>query len=219
MSGATTLKCTERAHNALAPVLEEASEHVIVGAQIKPSSGLIAELLILGALSVIRAHMLRAEGKPLSELAPKLRSEILDPYLGQAAEKLDSAHELGDAHTKLGAHEPELRQQISERAEMVPLRPHPRTVLALKAIASAPGLGSRQVGRAVGIEDNSGHISGLLRRFEQRGLIENASSPQAGSAQRAWLLTPYGQRILEILSDGFSDARWPEGSEQQRASA
>ncbi len=207
MSGATTVECTKRAHEALAPVLEEAREHVIIGAEVKPSTSLMAELIALGFLSLIRAHMLKADGKPLGELAPKLSSEIIAPYLSQAAEKLDNACA------------PALDNPSAQRANMVPLRPHPRTVLALKAIASAPGLGSRQVGRAVGIEDNSGHISGLLRRFEQRGLIENASSRQAGSAQRAWFLTPYGQRILRILTGSFSGARWLEDSEQVEASA
>jgi hypothetical protein len=206
VSGATTVKCTERVHDALRPVLEEARENVIVGAEIKPSTWLIAELVVLGSLSVIRAHMLKAEDQPLSELAPSLISEIIDPYLSQAAEKIDNACDCAPS------------KQIARRAEMVPIRPHPRTVLALRAIASAPGLGTRAVGRAVGI-DNSGQISGLLRRFEQRGLIENASSRQAKSGQRAWFLTPYGHRILEILTASFSTARWLEESEQVQASA
>ena len=176
-SGAAVAKCSQRVYDALAPVFQQARETVIVGAQIKPPPRLIAELVVLACLSVIRARMLRADGRPLNELERSLSCEIVDPYLRRAAEKLDD------------------EDQTPQRAEMVPIRPHPRTIPALSAIASAPGLNSGEVGREVGIE-NSGHVSGLLRRFERRGLIENAAPRQARSAERAWFLTPYGQRIL-----------------------
>ena len=202
MSGAATAKCTERVHAALLPVFEQARESVIVGAKIKPPSRLLAELVVLGSLSLIRAHMLKTDSGSLSELWPSLASEILGPYLGRAAERLDGAGSPG----------------VPQRAEMVPVRPHPRTVPALSVIASAPGLNTKQVGRAVGI-DNSGHIASILRRFEQRALIENAAARPGRSRERAWLLTPYGQRILEILTSSFNRARWLEESELAQVSA
>ena len=202
LSGAATAACTEKLHGALLPVLEQARESVIVGAKIKPPSRLLAELVLLGSLSLIRARMLSAEDGSLSELCPALCAEILSPYLGRAAERLD---DVGSA-------------AVPQRAEMVPLRPHPRTVPALSVIGSAPGLNTKQVGRAVGIE-NSGHIASILARFEQRALIENAGSRQARSRERAWLLTPYGQRILEILTSSFNRARWLSESELSQVSA
>ena len=201
LSGAATAECTERLHAALLPVLEQARESVIVGAKIKPPSRLIAELVLLGSLSLVRARMLSAEDGSLSELCPALCAEILAPYLGRAAQRLDEPGSAG----------------VPQRAEMVPLRPHPRTVLALSAIASAPGLNTKQVGLAVGIE-NSGHIASIVRRFQQRGLIENAASRPARRGERAWLLTPYGQRILEILTSSFNRARWQKQSELSQVS-
>jgi hypothetical protein len=202
LSGTATAECTEKLHGALLPVLEQARESVIVGAQIKPPSRLIAELVVLGSLSLIRAEMLSAEERSLAELCPALCAEILEPYLSRAAQRLDHPGSAG----------------VPQRAEMVPLRPHPRTVPALSVIASAPGLNTKQVGRAVGIE-NSGHIASILRRFQERGLIENAASRPARRGERAWLLTPYGQRILEILTSSFNRARWLDQSELSQVSA
>jgi hypothetical protein len=89
--------------------------------------------------------------------------------------------------------------------------------LALRAIAMVPRLSTLAVGRAVGIE-NSGHILGLLRRLDKRGLIENAN-PEVAREGHAWLLTPYGQRILELFAASFSTARSSEESEQLKARA
>jgi len=89
---------------------------------------------------------------------------------------------------------------------MVPIRPHPRTIQALRVIGSAPRLSSREVGRAVGIDNNSGHISMLLRRLQQRGLIEDASSRQSGRHSHTWYLTPYGARVLEVLAQTLTAA-------------
>ena len=91
LSGAATAACTEKLHAALLPVLEQARESVIVGAKIKPPSRLLAELVVLGSLSLIRARMLSAEERSLSELCPALCAEILAPYLGRAAQRLDES--------------------------------------------------------------------------------------------------------------------------------
>jgi hypothetical protein len=207
VSGTTTLTCTRRLHDALAPVLEAARDEVIVGAEVKPSSWLIAELIVLACLSLIRAQMLKARQRPLTELAPSLQTQVIEPYLGRAAQQAEHAGDLpGD------------RGKLPPRAEVVPIRPHPRTVLALQVIASAPGLSTRQIGGAVGI-DNSGHRSGLMHRLAQRGLIENASMREARSARHAWFLTPYGQRILEILDASSSTAHQLEESGQLKARA
>jgi hypothetical protein len=60
----------------------------------------------------------------------------------------------------------------------------------LRVIACAPRSSSREVGRAIGIDNNSAHISGLLRRLEQRVLIENASSRQTARQPSSWLPSP-----------------------------
>ena len=187
---ATRRECIRRVQRALAPVLEEARGEIIIGSEIRPRPGLIAELVTLAALSVIRSRILRGDGAPLAELEPSLMLHVVEPYLGRGAERADRA----------GAEVPR------SRAEMVPIRPHPRTIEALRVIASAPRLSTREVGREVGIENNSGHISMLLHRLEQRGLIENASHGQTERQAHTWFLTPYGARVLEVLGHSFRAA-------------
>ena len=187
VGAATTVQCVRQVQVALAPVLVQAREEIIIGAEVRPPAGLIAELLTLAVLSVIRAAMLKGDGEPLVGLAPSLLRHVVEPYLGRGAQRADRAGQSG-----AGA-------AAAERAEMVPIRPHQRTIQALQVIALTPRLSGREVGRAVGIENNSGHISTLLYRLQQRGLIENAGSRESKHQPQAWLLTPYGHRILQIL--------------------
>ncbi|MFI5091278.1 MAG: hypothetical protein ACHP7P_14610 [Terriglobales bacterium] len=200
---ACALQCTQRVHDALGEVLSEGRGELIMGAELGPSTELIAELLLLGVCSVIRARMLKGDGRGLVELAPSLMRFILVPYLGRGAAKADRAGE------------PALAAQASSRAEVVPIRPHPRTMLALRVIAQAPGQSNREIAIAVGIRPGErGHASRLLKPLEQRGLIENASLPQAPGEPNAWLLTPYGHRVLELITDSFAAARLREGAEE-----
>ena len=194
VGGASAQECTRRVHAGLLPVLDAAREEIIIGAEVRPDTWLIAELLTLAVLSMMRARMLRPDGRPLLELAPELMENIVEPYLAKGAVRVD---EKRDGRIKSRA----------ERTEMVPLRPHPRPMQALRAIAAAPQLSSREVGRAVGVDNNSGHITQLLARLERRGLIENASSRRVERERSTWFLTPYGQRILEVISRTYRAAR------------
>jgi len=194
VGGATAAQCVARVRSALAPVLEEAREEIIIGAEVRPPADLVAELVTLAVLSVIRAGILRGDGGCLAELEPPLMRHVVEPYLGRGAERAD----------REGA--PQEARSVRPRMEMVPIRPHPRTIQALRVIGSAPRLSSREVGRAVGIENNSGHISMLLRRLQQRGLIEDASSRQSGRQSHTWYLTPYGARVLEVLAQTLTAA-------------
>jgi AcrR family transcriptional regulator len=83
------LAYTGRVQDALADVLNEGRGEVILGAVLAPSTELIAELLTLGVLSVIRARLLKGQGRPLVELTPALMSFILVPYLGRGAAKAE----------------------------------------------------------------------------------------------------------------------------------
>jgi AcrR family transcriptional regulator len=195
------LEYTGRVQDALADVLREGRGEVILGAELAPSTELIAELVTLGVLSVVRARLLKGQGAPLVELAPELMSFILVPYLGRGAAKADLAQKPGSAG------------ESWPRAVVVPIRPHPRTMLALRVIASAPRLSNRQVAAAVGIQTEGGHSSELLKPLEQRGLIENASLGRAPREPNAWLLTPYGHRVLEVITDSFAAARRREAQE------
>ena len=187
--GAISEQCTQRLRSALSEVLSEARQAVVIGSQLEPPAELIAELLATAVLSVIRAQMLKGRGRPLVMLAPSLMSFVLVPYLGRGAAQADG---LGDRPA--GA-------QLPPRPEVLPIRPHPRLLLALEVIASTPHLSNQKVGIAVGIEgDGGGQIAKLLKPLERRGLIENTSLRRRHNEPNAWLLTPYGHRVLQLLT-------------------
>jgi hypothetical protein len=192
-------ECARRVHRALAEVLEAGRGEVIVGADLAPPTELIAELVTLAVFSVVRARMLRGRGTPLVELAPALMRFIVVPYLGRGAAKADL---VGNAEA-----------ESESRAVVVPIRPHHRTMLALHVIVSTPGLSDREVATAVGINPEGGFRSELLRPLKQRGLIENASRGRARREPNAWLMTPYGHRVLEVIADTFAAAHRREEAE------
>jgi DNA-binding MarR family transcriptional regulator len=194
--GALASECVRRVHGALGVVLEEGRGEVIVGADINPPTALIAELVTLGGLSLIRMSMLRQPNTPLVDLAPLLMSSIVVPYLGPGAAKADRR---GSADLAARA-----VSEVPVRAAVVPIRPQPHVVLALNVLASAPFSSNPELAAAVGMD--SKQASKALRLFEQRGLIENARPGLAPREPNAWLLTPYGHRVLELITDSFAAA-------------
>jgi hypothetical protein len=142
--------------------------------------------------------MLKGEDSPLVALAPSLMSFIVEPYLGQGAANADLAKNPGAVRAPL-------------EAKVVPIRAHPRIMLALRVIASAPGSSSREIEIAVSAKDTRGKdTSDVLKRLRQRGLIENARVGRVVRESNAWLLTPYGRRVLEVITDSFGAARLRE---------
>lgn len=89
--------------------------------------------------------------------------------------------------------------------EAAGLRSTYRTARVLTAIAANPGASNRAVAAAAGIEDE-GQASRLLKRLEDRGLIENTVSArdrQPGVAN-AWRLTARGveaERAMRAKSE------------------
>jgi hypothetical protein len=191
--GVLASDCVRRVHGALGVVLEEGRGEVIVGADINPPTALIAELVTLGGLSLIRASMLRQPNTPLVELAGLLMSAIVVPYLGPGAAKADQRGSVDRAAAAAS--------EVPARATVVPIRPQPHALLALNVLASAPFLSNPEMAAAVGWD--SKQASKALRLFEQRGLIENARSGLAPREPNAWLLTPYGHRVLGLITDSF----------------
>lgn len=177
---------------ALGEVLDAGRGEVIVGANVSPPTILIAELVTGAVLSVIRARMLNTQSGPLVDLAPLLMTNILEPYLGRGAEKADAARGLAADVS-----------EVSE-AKVVPIRPHARVMAVLSLVASQPRLTNREVASTVGMKDRR-QASPLLARLEQRGLIENAN-PGGRPHANAWLLTPYGRRVLEVLAESYAQA-------------
>ncbi len=196
LDGLALAEGTRRVDGALAEVLDAGRGAVVVGSELTPPSALIAELLVMGVLSVIRRSLLRDPAAPLAGLAPSLMRFVVEPYLGRGAANADLARR------QPGARRP-------SQAQVVPIRPHPSVMRALGVIASTPGLSSHAIELADSGEDRGGkHISDVLKRLEQRGVIENAR--RARNLANAWLLTPYGRRVLELNTVGSAVAPLPE---------
>ena len=119
-------------------------------------------------------------------LAPQLMSFIVRPYLGQAAARAELAGS------------PARITDAGSPAAQIPIRATHRTTLVLRAILTEPRSNNRQVADAAGLVDE-GQTSKLLRRLERQGLIENVGVGIARGEPNAWLLTPYGERILERI--------------------
>ena len=165
-------------------------------ARLTDAPALSAQLIRGGVLSVIRARMSDPEWEcgALVELAPPLTSLIAVAYLGQAA----ASEEL-----LIGSLAPDQppAAAIERPVESPSCSPIPvtrRTRLVLGAIARAPRSSNREIAAAAGIVDE-GQISHLLRRLEQRGLIEKVAPRSGSRRENAWLLTPPGRQVIELV--------------------
>jgi len=77
----------------------------------------------------------------------------------------------------------------------------------LSAIAYAPCSSNREIAAAAGLSDE-GQTSHLLRRLAERGLIEKVRPRNGSRRENAWLLTPCGRRVIELL--GLATAATPD---------
>ena len=192
LQDAAALRCKQRVLGVLTVLMDDGSPQAIAEIMCEPE--LTAELLIGGVFSVIRTRLLKGDGAALVELAPSLMSFIVRPYLGRAA-----------AEAELAGHSPAAGQMPSGAAECptptpaaAPIPVTQRTSLVLRAIASAPRSSNREIAAAAGILDE-GQISHLLQRLAQRGLIGKVTPRSGSRRENAWLLTPCGRRVIELL--------------------
>lgn len=193
LDGPAVVECSELVHRALREVLYAGRGTVIVGTDLTPPTTLIAELLVAAVLSVTRARTLTADGSPLLALAPSLMQFVVEPYLGRGAANADCAKR------------PSGSGRVAQEAKVVPVRMHPRIMQALGVMATRPGLSSREIELAVSAKDARGSdISDVLKRLQQRGLIETAR--RARNQPNAWLLTPYGRRVLAVMTGNVDGA-------------
>lgn len=151
-----------------------------------PEPTMTSEFVIGGAVSVVRVHMVKNSDARLVPLAPQLMSFIVRPYLGQAAARAELAGS------------PARITDAGSPAAHIPIRATHRTTLVLRAILTEPRSNNRQVADAAGLVDE-GQTSKLLRRLERQDLIENVGVGVARGEPNAWLLTPYGEKILERI--------------------
>jgi AcrR family transcriptional regulator len=187
-SGTAALEREQRVFGVLGGLLDDGSPEVIT--EMMGSQALTAELLTGGVFSLIRTRMLQGGGGRLVELAPSMMGFIVAAYLGQGP----ASAELVGRSAPAGR----LSSRGAEVAVPLPVPFHHRSALVLRAIACAPRLSNREIAEAAGLGDE-GQTSHLLRRLARRGLIEKVT-PQSGSRrENAWLLTPCGRRVIELL--------------------
>jgi len=161
---------------------------------------LINELLVEGAISVIRARVASREQGGLSPLLDELMGVITYSYIGPP-----SAVPAPPALTpgKVIAAPPEQPRAQSQGN----IRMTYRTLRVLTALSESPGASNRQVAELAGISDQ-GQISKLLRRLAEQELIRNEGAAR-NAAPKRWHLTDRGralqrrgQRDLERQSSG-----------------
>jgi hypothetical protein len=189
--GAAAPECNQRLHGVLVKLLNEGRGKEIAGEGLLSPPVLMAELIAGGVFSAIRARMLAQDGCALVELSPSLMAFMLAPYLGPAATRVELAGSSAASEASRPAHLP----------LPLPIPVTYRTTLVLRAIASTPLSSNREIARAAGLTDE-GQTSHLLRRLQRRGLIEHVTPHGGSRRKKAWLLTPCGRRVVELLSLG-----------------
>jgi AcrR family transcriptional regulator len=210
LNAMVTLECRQRLHDLLAGLLAREGE-VGEGRGSSRASGspallatLGGELVVGGVFSVIRTSMLEGDGGKLVELAPSLMAFIVAPYLGQAAAQAELEGRPSGMYEMSTTESKPTRAQTISRAGDLPIRATHRTTLVLRAIAQVPYSNNREIAHAAGLADE-GQTSKLLARLERKGVIENVGIGAARGEPNAWLLTPSGRRVLELLGESFAE--------------
>jgi ATP/maltotriose-dependent transcriptional regulator MalT len=147
---------------------------------------LTAQGVVTGALGVIHARLLQADGGRLAELLNQLMSFIVMPYLGRASARIELHRPISTSPKAVARRTPSKRPSNARNPRLTP-----RTVRVLDAIASRPGLSNSELGERAGVTD-AGQISKLATRLARHGLIE--SRPRA--VTHAWRLTAEGYDLV-----------------------
>ncbi len=204
-AGAVTER-RQQALRALAHALERATQNErITSRALVRSPALLAELIVGGVFSVIRAQIVEGGTEPLHELAPALTALIVGPYQSQ-----DEGSDLRQTGSD--------RDRRDTHFERLPVRTTYRTTRVLSAIGASPMLSNREIADAAGLSDE-GQTSKLLRRLAQRGLVENVGLGQPHGEANAWLLTAYGERMLDATRRSLAPGAGAIASHRIRGAA
>jgi hypothetical protein len=208
---APTRNCRQRLYHLLGElVIDRRSEAQSAGTQSPTSRALTLELVLGGVFSLIAERVRDPEHRPLVELAPSLGAFIANTYRGDFAPSSEPA--------RVSTASPALAQDHAECSSQRPVRATYRTACVLRAIAAAPRSSNRAVAQAAGLTDE-GQTSKLLGRLERRGVIENVGLGAAYGEPNEWLLTAYGQSIVNAIGHGFALDATGRGRRRVRGAA
>jgi AcrR family transcriptional regulator len=176
-----TAAIAERRGQALATLAHRLEREAHTETLASTSRLLTAELVVGGVFSVLRTRMLQRSKEPMTGLASSLWAFIAAQYPGPARRVEQRAAQ---------------RIENEPQCTRLPVRATYRTTRVLSAIGASPRLSNRDIADAAGLSDE-GQTSKLLRRLERRGLVENVGLGQAFGGANAWILTGYGEEVLE----------------------
>jgi AcrR family transcriptional regulator len=192
-AGPAVAERRRRVLDGLAAVVDGGRSESKTGAEPPPLTG---QSTVGGAVSVIHAHVLEGNPRPLIELLNPLMSMIVHPYLGGAAARLELDRQVPEPKSARNDCVP---KRARDPFKDLPIRITFRTARVLAVIAAQPGASNRQIGDAAGVPDQ-GQISKLLSRLAGYGLIENHGEGHAKGEPNAWTLTERGQAIQETIA-------------------
>ena len=154
---------------------------------------LIDELLVEGAISVIRARLASPDEGNLSDLLDHLLGAITYPYTGRAGPvAAPPALRPGAAPAAPPALTPGAVVATVPEQQTI-MRMTYRTLRVLTALLENPGASNRHVAESAGITDQ-GQISRILRRLADQGLVRNEGLSRNGAPKR-WHLTEGGEAL------------------------
>jgi AcrR family transcriptional regulator len=191
--GANALKRRKHVLSQMIVLVDEGRRESKTGDQLP---ALTAEGIVGGALSVLHARLLDAEGGPLLELTSPLVSMIVMPYLGPAVARKELGRPAPRSTHASAVVGPDPLRELEMRLTY-------RTMRVLMAVAARPGGSNRQVAEEAGITDQ-GQISKLLARLRGVGLIENTDAGSMRGAPNSWVLTDGGWEVQGALVRGTS---------------
>lgn len=175
------------------------------GAEVDP---LMARAMMEAVVGAVRAHMLDARAEPLVSLLGPLTALVATPYLpaeriaGEAARGERASREL---LRRAAQERPATAAAVELPALLRDARAH-RARRCVTYLAARPDASNRGIARAVGIHSDT-HISSLLARLNESGLVEKVASKPGGP--NAWRLSAHGARVARILREGARNT-WAE---------
>jgi AcrR family transcriptional regulator len=167
-------------------------------ARVQSCTELTAEGVVGAALAIVQSRLAGAEAKPLSPLLGELMSMIVLPYLGASAARRELTRPERRSPAAAASPSAAPTAHMSDPLEGVPMRLTYRTMKVLESVAENPGASNREVAERAGIHDQ-GQVSKLLARLERLGLLSNRHDGHLKGEPNAWTLARTGELVVQSL--------------------